>query len=168
MQCEMCGKEFPSLKRATIEGALMSVCGGCVRFGVEQVGHQAEVTGKSKVVEALQSRQQRMKARDIYDQMEESLAEDYQERIRAARVRRGLTPEQLSEKLSEKRTTIAHVESGALHPSDTLAKKLEKELGIKLLEKPEFATGTKKPEAGGKSLTLGDLIKSQKDKSKGP
>ncbi|HWG90398.1 MAG TPA: multiprotein bridging factor aMBF1 [Candidatus Thermoplasmatota archaeon] len=165
MQCEMCGKDFPSLRRAIVEGALINVCGGCVRFGVEQVGHQAEVTGKSKVVEAIQSRQTRMKARDIYNEMEEALVEDYVTLIRQARTRRGLTPEQLSEKLSEKRSTIAHVESGQLHPSDLLVKKLEKELGIKLMEKPEYALGTQKKDVG-KAVTLGDLIKNELDKNK--
>ena len=144
----------------------MSVCGGCVRFGVEVVGAHNEVTGRSAAVSALDRRARRNRSKDIYDQMELELVPEYTTLIRDARVRRGLTPEQLAEKLSEKRTTIAQVERGELHPSDALVKKLEKELGLKLMEKPEFTpTSTGKP-AGPTAFTLGDLIRDAQKKSK--
>ena len=166
--CEMCGKELPSLKRATIEGTIMSVCGGCVKFGVEQAGAANEVTGRSRVTQATQARAVRGRSRDIYESMQEELVEDYGERVRQARVRKGMSIEDLGKKIAERQSEIQKVESGTYHPSDLLVSKLERELGIKLKEKPEIPSGIGgKPAGGGgqdKNLTLGDLIKKQLEK----
>ena len=162
--CEMCGKEVPSLRRAIVEGTTMSVCGGCVKFGVEQAGAQTEVTGRSRVTQSLEQRARRSRSRDIYDDMQEELVEDYGERIRAARQRTGMTVEQLGERLREKAATLAKVEAGSFHPPDALVKKLERELGIKLKEKPEKPAGVGAPKPASGPLTLGDLIKQQMEK----
>ena len=159
--CEMCGKDFPSLRRALVEGTAMSVCGGCVKFGVEQAGAQTEVTGRSRVAASLEKRAQRGRSRDIYDEMQEELVADYGERVKNARTRRGMTIEQLGEKLKERVPTLAKVEAGSFHQPDSLIKKLEKELGIKLTEKPEAPSSAGGPQPKSGPLTLGDLIKRQ-------
>lgn len=165
--CEMCGKELPSLRRATIEGTIMSVCGDCVKFGVEHAGAAAEVTGRSRVTQSLERRAARGRSRDVFEEMAEELVEDYGARVRRAREARGLTLEQLGEILKTRRDTLAKVESGSYHPEETLIRKLEKELGIKLKEKPEAPSGVGgKPSTPDKALTLGDLIKQQLDKKK--
>lgn len=165
--CEMCGKEFPSLRRAIIEGTAMSVCGGCVKFGVEQAGAQTEVTGRSRVTQTLEKRAVRGRTRDIFEDMKEELVEDYGDRVRQARTRKGMTLEQLGEKLKERVSELAKVEAGTYHPTDTLVNKLERELGIKLKEKPETPAGVGGPKpTGDKALTLGDLIKQQLDNKK--
>ncbi len=162
MPCEMCGKDVP-LRRALIEGTTMSVCGSCVKFGIEQapVGVQ-EVTGRSRVVESLERRDRRQKTRDIYSEMSEELVPDYADVIRDARTRRGLDLDALAAKLLEKRTVLARVEAAEMRPPDALVKKLERELEIKLMEKPDAAIQPKK--AASRSLTLGDLIKEQMKK----
>ena len=166
--CEMCGKEFSSLRRAIIEGTTMSVCGGCVKFGVEQAGAATEVTGRSRVTQAVEKRAVRGRTRDIYESMQEELVEDYGERVRNARNRKGMTLEQLGERLKERVSELAKVEAGTYHPTDTLVAKLERELGIKLKEKPEVPSGIGGKPVGGtgqdKALTLGDLIKKQLEK----
>jgi len=162
--CEMCGKELPTLRRAVIEGTPMSVCGNCVKFGVEQAGAKTEVTGRSQTTQALERRAVRARTSNIYDQMQEELVEDYGERVRKARQKLGMTHEQLGERLRERASNLANVEKGSYHPPDTLIAKLEKELGIKLKEKPETPSGMGGKPVGGKSeapLTLGDLIKKQ-------
>ncbi|MHB8604932.1 MAG: multiprotein bridging factor aMBF1 [Thermoplasmatota archaeon] len=167
--CEMCGKELPSLRRATIEGTVMSVCSNCVRFGVEIAGLKTEVTGRSRITDSLARREVRGRPRDVYDAMEEELVEDYSKIIRDARNRRGLSLEQLGAKLLERVNTLSQVESGALRPSDTLVKKLEKEFGVKLMEKPTMPAGvsgvTNRKDAS-KSFTLGDMISDAKEKGK--
>jgi putative transcription factor len=163
----MCGKEFPTLRRALIEGTTMSVCGNCVKFGVEQAGARTEVTGRSQTTQAMERRAVRGKPRDIYDNMQEELVEDYGERIRRGREKKGMTVEQLGERIKERASNLANAEKGTYHPPDTLIAKLERELGIKLKEKPETPAGM-----GGqaftataqKDLTLGDLIKKQLEK----
>ena len=161
----MCGKELPSLKRAIVEGTAMSVCGNCVKFGVEQAGAQQEVTGRSRVTQAVEKRAVRNRGRDIFSEMQEELVEDYGERVRQARQRKGMTLEQLGERLKERVSELAKVEAGTYHPTDTLVGKLERELGIKLKEKVEAPAGVGGPKpAGDKALTLGDLIKKQLEK----
>jgi uncharacterized protein (TIGR00270 family) len=160
----MCGKEMPSLRRAIIEGTSMNVCGGCVKFGVEQAGAKTEVTGRSRVTASLEKRATRSRGRDIYAEMQDDLVEDYAERVRNARTKKGLSIEQLGAKIMEKQTTLAQVEAGTYHPPDPLILKLERELNIKLKEKPEAPAGVGGPKPKGGPLTLGDLIKQQLDK----
>ncbi len=165
--CEMCGKEFPSLRRAVIEGTTMSVCGNCVKFGVEQAGPKVEVTGRSQTTQALERRAVRGKPRDIYDQMQEELVEDYGERVKQARQRAGLSIEDLGKAINERVSNLANIEKGTYHPPDALVAKLEKALDVKLKEKPEAPSGIGgRPvgNAGAKELTLGDLIKKQLEK----
>ncbi|HVL49764.1 MAG TPA: multiprotein bridging factor aMBF1 [Candidatus Thermoplasmatota archaeon] len=164
--CEMCGKEQASLRRAVVEGTAMSVCGNCVKFGVEVAGHATEVTGRSRVVERLDERARRARPRDVYDQMQEELIPDFGSVIRQARVRKGFeTTEALGKKINERKTVLDHVEAGTSLPDDALVKKLERELGIKLMEKPDLV-----PTAGrageAKGFTLGDLVKRERSKKK--
>ena len=52
--------------------------------------------------------------------------------IREARMKKGLTHEQLGLKMNEKATLLRKFETGTLKPDEILAKKLEKFLEIKL------------------------------------
>jgi putative transcription factor len=52
--------------------------------------------------------------------------------IRNARSKKGLTHDQLGQKINEKVTLIRKVETGSIRPDEILAKKLERFLGIKL------------------------------------
>lgn len=144
----------------------MSVCGDCVRFGVEQAGAKTEVTGRSRTTAALEGRAARSRTRDVFSDMPEELVPDYGERVRDARTRMGLSVEDLGKRINERQGELAKLEAGSYHPPDTLVRKLEKFFGIKLMEKPEApaSTGGPKPKSG--PLTLGDLIKSELEKSK--
>lgn len=161
MQCEMCGKDVPNLRTATVEGTRMKVCGSCADFGVENVGEEQEVTGRSKVTESLEKRKRRMKSRDIYSDMQEELVPDYGDRVQAARESKGLNQEELAKDLKEKRSIIAKVEHGKHHPSDQLVKKLERTLGITLMEKPEPVSQGSSSSSSSKGMTLGDMLKKE-------
>lgn len=163
--CEMCGREVPSLRRAIVEGTMMSVCGNCVKFGVEQAGQANEVTGRSRVTQSLDARAKRSQQRDIYAGEEMELAVDYGNRVRKARTERGISVEDLGQKIKEKVTILHKVESGSYHPDDGLVLKLEREFGIKLKEKVDKTTASASSAVtSDKSLTLGDLIKKQLEK----
>ncbi len=143
----------------------MNVCGNCAKFGVEQAGVQSEVTGRSRVTANLAQRAARGRSRDIYDSMQEELVQDYSARVRDARVRRGMSVEELALKLMETQSTLAKAEAGSYHPPDSLIGKLEKELDIKLMEKPEAPADMGHQQKGSKAgLTLGDLIKKELEK----
>lgn len=52
--------------------------------------------------------------------------------IRDARNKKGITHDQLGQKINEKVTLLRKIETGTIKPDETLSKKLEKFLGIKL------------------------------------
>jgi putative transcription factor len=81
--------------------------------------------------------------------------------IEQARKKKGLSREELGFKIGERTVTIAKLENGDLRPSDQTIAKLEKELGIHLMEEvKEVPTGLQKGTQAG--FTLGDFIKTDK------
>lgn len=176
MPCEMCGKEGP-LKTAKIEGNKMRVCGDCAKFGqvVEPAsssgggpssGGSASGSNQPNIQAGLEKRKQKRKPRDVFSDRDKVLVEDYGDRVRKARQKKDLTPEELSDQINEKKSVISHTERNDHHPSDELVKKLERALDITLMEKPqhtELAQSKSKPASAGK-VTLGDLLKDAIDK----
>ncbi len=90
---------------------------------------------------------------------------DYAERVRRARERLGLSQEELAIRVKERVNVIKRIEAGTLVPTVDLARRLEKVLGVKLLEPVveedvELGAGG----AGGRrrrgefELTLGDIV----------
>lgn len=92
------------------------------------------------------------------------LVENYGELVREARIKIGLTQEELASQVGEKATVIKKIEHGELRPSIELARRLEKILRIRLLmpaeEEPssEIKKYLMKPGASG-GVSLGDLLK---------
>ncbi|MBU4190217.1 MAG: TIGR00270 family protein, partial [Candidatus Thermoplasmatota archaeon] len=82
---------------------------------------------------------------------------DYAGKIKDARTKTNLTPEDLGKRINEKKTIITKIESGNMKPDENLVKKLEKTLNIKLMEKTKTEKVETKKTGGG--LTIGDLIK---------
>jgi putative transcription factor len=157
--CEMCGREAP-LRPAVIEGTRMQVCPTCLKFGVEVAGAKTEVTGRSRVLQGLEQRQARTQPRDVFQQMDTDLVEDFGRVIREARQRKGLTQEELAQKIAERQSVLSKVETGTQRPSDDLARRLERELGIRLFEAAAPAEAERKGAPGADAgLTLGDLIR---------
>lgn len=81
--------------------------------------------------------------------------------IRAARESRGLTQKELGARIQEKTSVIARLEAEKMNPSKTLADKLEKTFGIKILSSMEEPEAVKFSPAG-RELTLGDVVKIKK------
>jgi putative transcription factor len=171
----MCGKEAP-LKRAVIEGTRMRVCPDCLEYG-EEVSEPSTSTSSGQTTPSTAGGQgagggsggvqgpsnQPKGSRDVYDESEEMLAEDYGEIVRKAREEKDLTAEELSNEINEKRSVVAKTERGEHHPSDDLVAKLERFLDIELMVDPG---GTTQRVSGGSSnassgVTLGDLIKDE-------
>ena len=107
----------------------------------------------------------RKKQRDVYtDGGEEELVEDFAARIRNARSRMGMTQKDLAAKLNEKQTILSKVESGGMRPDEKLIRKLQKELGIVLKERPPPQVEVKSTSTGSGTLTLADLIRMKEKK----
>lgn len=146
--CEVCG-ERDAEYTAIIEGARMHVCGGCARAGkiIESPGKPSSNTFSAK-----------------RPQTEIELVADFGTVIKSARERIHIGREVLAERISEKESYLERIEAGKTMPSEELAKKLERELGIKLLEEVGVGDSSPKNFSGNKKVTLGDLVFVKKKK----
>jgi putative transcription factor len=145
MQCDMCGKDG-FLKRMKVEGTVMNVCQDCSKFGVP-----VERTALS-----YPRRTQRKERVEVV----EFVVNNYAEIIRNARNKTGLKQEDFARQINEKESIVHKIETGHFSPSLKLARKLEKFLHIKLVERESsepLKVNTKAEGIGG--FTLGDMIK---------
>ena len=151
--CEMCGKES-QLILAEIEGGELNVCSGCVKYGTVQ----KKAPGKAFVP-----------ARKSFSKQqtpEFKVVSNYSDLIRSARECKSLKQEDFAKFLNEKESILTKWESGSLKPRLDVAKRLEKVLGIKLVERDEVKSVDlgKKKKGGSEEFTLGDFIKVRKRK----
>ena len=160
MQCEMCGARIQGPpKTVRIEGAELDVCGQCAKYGTEVQKQNKPAPRKGGPVVRTVPAPGR-KQRDVLDLMEGELVDDYGERIRRARMERGLSQKDLAMDLKEKELLIKKIEKQDLIPEEDVRRKLEKALGIRLIDVPEDMVEKKK--AGGMVPTLGDVISIRK------
>jgi len=165
MQCEMCGAESKvPLKRVRIEGAELTVCGSCARYGTELHGaakSPAAPAGRPTGYTQMNTPQPR-RTRDFFDNLGGDLVEDYADRIRTARLKLGLSQKDLALSMMEKELLIKKIEKGELIPEEDVRKKIEKALEIKLLE--DSSSDSQDFHQAKMTTTMGDVIKIKKVK----
>jgi len=134
MICEMCGNDSSFLDTVLIDGAQLQVCPSCAKYGTK-VGRAPPAASVEKGLE----RRQRNAPRDVYARRDtgEVLVYDFAAKIRIARQSQGMTPQELAQKINEKKSVLSKIESGNMRPDDRVRKKLERALNIKLMEKLE-------------------------------
>ncbi len=161
--CELCGKETSETRPTWVEGAQLKLCKDCQKFGDKAKPGAPESPAKVVIESRLQQRERRMHTKDIYQEGESwELVEDYGERIRKAREARGWKIENLGAKILEKAATLSKIEAGDLRPTDELVAKLEKELGIVLMEKVPMVKPEKRA-VSSSGMTLEHFIKKAKN-----
>lgn len=161
MQCEMCGETIrgaPKLVR--VEGAELQVCSKCEKYGteVQQVRRTDLVRptiSKAGSARAPAAAPSAYRKRDMFDFIEGDIVDDYHERIKRARLEKGLSQKDLALQMKEKEHLIQKIENHDLIPEENVRKKLEKVLGIRLIDAPETEVEKKVP--GSLAPTLGDL-----------
>lgn len=157
MECEICGRPDAGIF-ALIEGARLRVCQSCARGGKILYVEHEEAPAK-------QGAKQEQGAAHTLGKDEYDLVDGYGGRVKNAREKLGLPLAVLGERLAEKESFLDRIEKETARPSEQLARKIEKELGIEILEKissmPFQAPG--KP---GKDITLGDVIEIVRKKKK--
>ncbi|MBI5392456.1 TIGR00270 family protein [Candidatus Woesearchaeota archaeon] len=154
MQCDMCGKE-DYLLRTLIEGTELTVCKACARFGKVLGNYRPEVKQKQQEVK---KQKPQVPAIEIIL----LVREDYAQLIKQKREQLNLTQEEFAKKLNEKHSFLQNIEAGKHMPSIELARKLEKTLGIVLIqEHKELHEGNINQQKSG-VMTLGDIIKLKK------
>lgn len=172
--CEMCGRPVRDeklLRTMFIEGALLRVCESCYQKIVKKATPEsllkamAKASAQQRRVSTSRWSKTRIPRRILEEEFE--VVPDYAKRIREARERLGWTTKVLAEKVREKESVIRRIESGRLKPPIDLARRLERILGIKLLE-PVVEEPIKY--SGGPSgedyFTIGDLIQIKTGKGK--
>lgn len=160
VQCELCGASTTHTRRALVERTVLHVCPSCERFGqLLDVPVQARPSVPAgNVPLALEKRKRTHASQDLFSskEMTVDLVEDFAQRIKGARERRGWTRQDLGGRIGEREVVVARMENGTLHPPDDVARRIERELGIKLFE-PVQSVATPKSSASGR--TLGDVLR---------
>jgi len=155
--CEICGLPIEGQAyKLRLEGAELVVCSKCrARVSTAQA---LPLAAPARPPQALAKPKPRRPASSSGTSREEyDVVENYGAVVKAARERLGLSIAELAARIKEKESVLRRIESGKLRPTLELAKKLEKALRVKLVEKvrvEEEARGatSEKPE-----LTLGDV-----------
>ncbi|MHB8633522.1 MAG: multiprotein bridging factor aMBF1 [Thermoplasmatota archaeon] len=161
MECEMCGKVVPT-RRYLVEGTAMNLGLECSKYGTP-LDAPAPAGSPAAMQQGLERRAQRMTSRSVYEGEALVLVEDFGRVIQRSREAKSWSLEQLGNKVSARVPELKHIEAGKLRPGDDLARRLEKELGITLMEKVEAAIPGASKKAGA-GLTIADILKDAKRK----
>ena len=165
MRCEVCGRKIhDSPIRAVIEGAKLTVCVECSKYGKIIREEEVELGQRApkKVPVPFSARIQK-KTVEAKVEITQEVVEGYHAKIRQAREKLGLSHEELGKKINEKASVLSKLETGKMTPNNVLVTKLEHALKIKLLvpikeEKSSHAM----PKLPNRETTLGDLIQLNK------
>jgi putative transcription factor len=150
MECEICGVDGADYL-VQVEGAKLHVCHSC--------------SGSGKLLRAPQQ-QRNPESAAPRARIEIEVVDGYGSLIADARKKLGLPLEVLAERISEKHSFIERVEHEKMLPDEKLARKLEKELGIKILQEVASGTAVDVKDRQGKGMTLGDILEVQLKKKK--
>lgn len=161
MQCEMCGETIRGIpKLIRVEGAELQVCSKCGKFGTEvqqprRTDVQRPAARPAQGARAQAATAPAQRKRDMFDYMEGEIVEDYADRVRRSRMEKGLSQKDLALQLMVRELLIKKIEKGELIPEEEVRKKLEKVLGIKLVDM--VADDAEKKTQAKITQTLGDL-----------
>src|SRR3989338_2797990 len=147
-ECEICGRAGAGYF-VMLEGARMQTCGECARGG--------------KILEAPRpaapaQRPGTFGGPVVRGKAELDVVADFGSKIKAGRERMHIERNVLAEMISEKESTLERLEHEKMLPSESIALKLQKALGITLLEQDAGDVHSGAPHEKGKGLTLGDIV----------
>src|SRR3989338_11348811 len=145
--CDMCGKQ-ESLVKALIEGVEMNVCRGCASFG--KVLSSPTSFGRA--------RGPMNAAKPRIPEVVEGIVEEYALKIKQAREKRKLTQEEFAKMLNVHESLLRHIEAGKQKPDFDLARRLEKQLNVVLVEKVTEETEEKQQRSPKGPMTIGDML----------
>ncbi len=150
MDCEICGRG-EAVAIVLIEGAKMGTCRRCFPHG-KLVYNLKDEPAKEKIISTKQQ------------QETEEIVETFGRLIHNKREVLGLPIAVIAERINEKESYLENIERGHLKPTLTVAKKLEKELGVKLIEKVVEEVGSTASPSASKDVTLADFVVIDKKK----
>ena len=165
MRCEVCGRKIHGAPiTSKIEGAIMTVCVECSKHGRIVTREEVELAQRiQKTKPAGITIIPARKKPEARVQITQEMVEGYDQKIRQAREKLGLSHEDLGKKINEKASVLRKLETGKMTPNNILVTKLEHVLKVKLLVPiSEEKTALPMPKPQGSQVTLGDLIQFDK------
>jgi putative transcription factor len=180
--CELCGRGMKGHGRnVVIEGASMNVCPQCAsKFGQQSVesstprvsprprqqlswlgSPERQSSSSSPPPQPVSKMKPRPKPKTPsmgvrLDDME--LIEDYARTIQTARQKKGISQDELAQKIGESISTLKAIEAGRQKPTEKTIKGLERELEISLLEPLGTVPIKTNASQTGTGPTLGDRV----------
>ncbi len=144
MNCELCGKVMDRPHEVSIDGVRMKVCHECARFGKEINKKPAavprepipQVIHRNNFVHVPPPPPQRKRTSVTVEDSVEPII-DFGKAIKKRREEMGLSQEELANKLQEKKNLVAKIEREEIKPDKHTARKIEKFMGVRILEKVE-------------------------------
>ncbi len=148
MSCDMCGADG-ELFLTEIEGSKLNLCKECSKFGtvIKKITNK-EVSTQIEKIKTMPE-----------EQIVQVIVKDYSGLIKKKRESLGLKQKELAKRIAEKESVIHKLESGQIEPNLNLARKLEKTLGIRLLEEETVKKTAIKPKRKNLDVTIGDMFK---------
>jgi putative transcription factor len=142
----MCGTE-DSLVVALVEGVELKVCKKCISYG--KVLKKPVFTGSASRFKKVEQKSEKETVILIKD--------DFAKLIKDKREKMGLRQQEFAKFLAEKESLVHQMESGTYVPPIELARKLERQLNIILIEEKEIAPQHMRAKTD--EVTIGDMIK---------
>ena len=135
--CELCGRKVIDEKKTVlIDGIALNVCRECSKRGKPYTPpmstSKTKPTASSNPVARSTASKSTSTTRKIEMMDNTILNPEFAKLIREARMKKGLTHEQLGAQMNEKANLLKKFETGALKPDELFAKKLQRFLGIHL------------------------------------
>lgn len=147
--CELCGKENTGVFNILVSGAQISACATCsTKRGFSIPSREKDRTRPSIKSPISRAR----KNRPTFE-----ASSDFHIRIRKAREAGGMSIEELGRKMNLRVQDLQKYEGGSV-PPDSVAKKLEKALGIMILEEVEINDVSPVVKRSSKSVTIADML----------
>lgn len=159
MNCDICGVKG-ELFNIEMDGARFVACSNCADYGKK--------ISKVKIPEMKESKKQKIPTKVVEEKEEPIIlvVENYNSLIKNKRERLGMKQEELAKAINEKESLIQQIETKKIEPSVKLAEKLEKKLGITLLENYKAPVISEKSSKDSGPVTLGDMIQIKTRKKK--
>lgn len=150
MDCEVCGRSDAGIM-AVVEGVQMRICDKCAKYA-SRIVYREPAEAEAGVKDAMKPPVKELE-----------VVEDFAQRIKAARERKGLTRKEFAAMINEKESYLRRIEDGDLTPDDVLLRKIGKALGIELLVETHVEA-PKVERRKAASVTLGDIVELVKKK----
>ena len=155
--CELCGADGHSTRQAIASNVNVDACPRCIdSMGLELFEspfHRTSEQSRS----VLPRNKTRSQGGAHVPSKEMSLVPDFHVRIRNERVSRDWDQKNLAMRMNERVNVVQRIENGS-RPTDVLVAKIEKVLGIKLLEESRINNEAQINRGAGRGLTIADAL----------